>query len=317
MIMGKNTIMLTTAVLFGLLALTVSAGDFGAYVSQIKDSRGLVSDSLLTVSNCNEPNRVQPTTFVISFYYPRDECTGLMDVYYSHYEFHSKSYTEEKMACVIKGSESCDLTLNLFFGGLGTGTVEKDKWIRFRGVCRSNGEEHLFDMPVEIRHSPINFEAVALAKISDAESAYEGASGVLAECTCCRTEFKSDMDAIAGRLDSVRHRLASCDFKGIENEAISVKNDFDTLKMQIEMRARECADDAPIVPPGESEDLIVPPEQDVETDDAPPSGQDEPNGKPVIKDDADVPGAGAACPLGAALIMIMGGLGAIAAGARD
>lgn len=220
--------------LFLLAFFAVNALDsFNARIVRV-DGRGSFSNNVLLIGNCNDPTKSQIIYLTLDMNYPRDECSGQMEVYYSYYDFPSNSFVEEEQLCIITSSENCKGAFNINLGGMGDKTTNVDEYVRFRAVCKSNSKEFEYEMPITITHFPINTELDALDRISEVNSILYDAKTVLDECSQCNSATYND---IKSRLDSLDYQIQSCDFTSYVSTAFELRNDAESMKTNYERMA--------------------------------------------------------------------------------
>lgn len=222
---------------FSLLLLTffaVNALDsFNARIVRV-EGRGSFSNNVLLMGNCNDPTRSQIVYLTFSMNYPRDECSGQMEIYYSYYDFPSNSFVDEKQLCIISSSENCKGAFNINLGGMGEKVTNIDEYVRFRAVCKSNSKEFEYNLPVSINHFPINTELDALNRISEVNSILYDSKIILDECSQCDSNSYNELKS---RMQEYEFQIANCDFTSYVLRIVEIKEDAEKLKSNYERLA--------------------------------------------------------------------------------
>ncbi|GEM_PF-3570243 len=212
--------------LMAFVILAQAADEFSANIDAIKTKRGLVTNDGIEITNCNVPNEPQYVIFSVEFEYPKNECSGPMDIYYTYYEFASEEYITGESQCTITTRDNCDIKVDMLFGGKGNGTITKDEWIRFRGVCRENGKEFTYNLPIMIKHNDFNVENEMIARLSSAADVISDAEAALSACTCCgNKDYATKISNYKNRLDTLEKMLAKCSFQGLSNDIIVLEQE--------------------------------------------------------------------------------------------
>ncbi len=232
------------------IMLASAARTFSATANSFKTTRGAFTSSGLSISNCDNPSDKQYSIVVLKLKYPRDYCSGQMDVYYSYYDFSTEEYTDEEKLCIIGSDESCDARINIWFGGKGEGKASLDEWIKLRAVCRYDDSEYTYSIPMDIEHTPSNYEAEMLDKIQDAEAVLNAAKAELANCLCCDKTMLGDVEA---QLNALKRNLSRCDFSNMVQSITNAKDEAEQLKDKIKNTACETGEDAGSTSEQESE----------------------------------------------------------------
>lgn len=224
---------------FVFLLLTVAIGaaaSFSVSINSIDGARGrMVSDGQeLDIGNCNMPQASQDTIMILKMSYP-STCNGLMDVYYSYYDFTSGTYTQEELACIISSTDNCRVTFRIWFGGKGDGVVMQEPWAKFRAVCRKSKAESTYNLPLKIVHTETLFEKQLLPKVIAAEQGVSAARQSLQACTCCADkEYVQTVKEYEMQLAALKERVSNCDFANIDNAFLELKKSADVTRAEIE-----------------------------------------------------------------------------------
>ncbi|MCX8206151.1 MAG: hypothetical protein N3H30_02885, partial [Candidatus Micrarchaeota archaeon] len=194
-----------------LTAVLVSAADpFTVKIGYVEGNRVVYGNGVMQLSNCDMPEKPQYVTIGLEIGYPRDACTGIIDVYYSYYDFPLGKYTDEELLCMAREGNTCEGKFYLRFGGKGAGSEEMAAWAKFRAVCRKTGEEFTYAMPAKFSYSPHVMEQDVAAKVSAADASVTAARTAIAQCACCGS-YSAILSQLESNNSANKAELARCE----------------------------------------------------------------------------------------------------------
>jgi len=216
---------------FLLIALfAVSAYDFSAKILSVS-GRGSYNNNVLLIANCNDPTKSQTVYLTMDISFPEEDCSDQIEIFYSYYDFPSKSYTNEQQLCLISSSKSCKGSFNINLGGTGEDSINVDEYVRLRAVCKANSNEFETTLPISINHFATNAEGDALSKISDADAILYDAESVLDYCKTCDS---NKLYVLKNNLDNLKYQIGTCNFTSYVAIVTDIKTSAQNLKTEYE-----------------------------------------------------------------------------------
>lgn len=216
-------------IIFGVLLLALSivnaATTFSTEIDSVETPRGVLSNNMLHITNCDELSKPQQLELIIDINYPSD-CRGQFDVYVKYYDYATDTHYPEILLCTITGDKKCNGNFKFTLGGRREGVAYLSNWGIFRGVCRYTNNEYVYELPLTIVHTPTDYETSVQERIETVESNIEILKKRFDECKCCGNEMIEDISEYNAKYNMLKKRLASCDLVNLNSDTIQLNNEI-------------------------------------------------------------------------------------------